>query len=202
MPFEKHHKYKFFETEWLTSHSVFLLVLYLALVKWRYIKMKRGWKMNWKNVSLTKENVDYYLKGLYDGTDGQYINLEVCFDKDDAYQMDLLRLALIQPQPISVLCKELLANHFSIKPSISLAQTHHLPPQPPVIQEHVVKEEVNPVAQHPTPTKQETQHPADYSLPPVTTTPVVIKTKKKKTKRTGGGAGLEALLRPNPDAIK
>lgn len=70
-------------------------------------------KEKWKNVSITPQNVDEYLTDLYNDTKAQYINQGVSFNKDDPYQMGLLRLALLEPQSFSGLCKQLMANYFA-----------------------------------------------------------------------------------------
>lgn len=80
-------------------------------------KMSR--KEKWRNVSITQDNVDQYLQDLYDATKGQYINQGVSFNKDDPYQMGLLRLALLEPHAFSGLCKQLLANYFKNKSVVS-----------------------------------------------------------------------------------
>lgn len=72
-------------------------------------------KAKWRNISITEENVDQYLQDLYDDTKGQYINQGVSFNKDDPYQMGLLKLALLEPQAFSGLCKQLLAHYFKNK---------------------------------------------------------------------------------------
>ncbi|WP_422659055.1 hypothetical protein ACK8P5_00445 [Paenibacillus sp. EC2-1] len=69
-------------------------------------------KLKWRNLSITQENVGEYLQDLYDETKGQYITQGVSFNKDDPYQMGLLRLALLEPQSFSGFCKHLLAKHF------------------------------------------------------------------------------------------
>jgi|GEM_PF-4290468 len=69
-------------------------------------------KQGWKCISLSEENVDTYIKGLYDGTKEQEIQLGVYFDKDDHNQMDLLRQALLETGSFSGLCKQLLINRF------------------------------------------------------------------------------------------
>lgn len=72
-------------------------------------------KVKWRNVSITPDNVDSYLQDLYDDTKAQYINQGVSFNKDDPYQMGLLRLTLLEPQAFSGLCKQLLAHYFKNK---------------------------------------------------------------------------------------
>lgn len=162
-------------------------------------------EMNWKNVSLIKENVDCYLKGLYDGADGQFINLKVCFDKDDLCQIDLLRLALLEPQAFSGLCKQLLAHHFSNRQQWVMAQPVHFQPETPVISEQSEyqkykspKDEVKPKL-----IVQEKQIPPAQQ-PPTPASPVATQTGfKKKPRRTGRTSiGLGALFQPNPDATK
>lgn len=72
-------------------------------------------KEKWKYVTVTSSNVDDYLNDLYHDTKAQHINQGVSFNKDDPYQMGLLRLALIEPQAFSGLCKKLLNLYFESK---------------------------------------------------------------------------------------
>lgn len=69
-------------------------------------------KAKWRNVSITSHNVDEYLEDLRNDTKGQFINQGVSINKDDPYQMGLLRLALLEPQSFSGFMKQLLADHF------------------------------------------------------------------------------------------
>lgn len=69
-------------------------------------------KLKWKNITLNQSNIDEYLQDLYDDTAGNYITQGVSFNKDDAYQMTLLRNSLITHGSFSGFIKSLLHAHF------------------------------------------------------------------------------------------
>ncbi len=69
-------------------------------------------KQKWRNTTLNKTNIDEYLQDLYNDTAGNYITQGVSFNKDDSFQMTLLRNALIAHGSFSGLIKNLLHNHF------------------------------------------------------------------------------------------
>jgi hypothetical protein len=75
--------------------------------------MKNNRKSEWKNVILTPDNIDEYMEYLYNKTKGQYITQGVSFNKDDAFQMDLLKKALLTHNSFSGLVKHLLSMYFS-----------------------------------------------------------------------------------------
>ncbi|MCM3635301.1 hypothetical protein [Paenibacillus camelliae] len=171
-------------------------------------------KVKWKNVSITASNVDDYLNDLYHDTKGQYINQGVSFNKDDPYQMGLLKLALLEPFAFSGLCKQLLANHFASKSQqavtgfqpqhVELQEIEGFVPKPQTYEsqiEHEINEENSAT---PTTIQQEekqssTVHSYKSSSKPVGSK---VKKKKKKNKVNESIEELEALLKPNPDANK
>jgi hypothetical protein len=67
----------------------------------------------WKGVPITEANVDEYLNDLANKSSGQYIIQGVSFNKNDAFQMALLRQALISSSTFSGFIKHLLAVHFN-----------------------------------------------------------------------------------------
>lgn len=69
-------------------------------------------KLKWRNITLNKANIDEYLLDLYNDTSGNYITQGVSFNKDDNYQMTLLRNALIAHGSFSGFIKNLLHTHF------------------------------------------------------------------------------------------
>ncbi|TVX86057.1 hypothetical protein [Paenibacillus agilis] len=70
-------------------------------------------KEKWRNHSLNPSNIDEYLTDLIEDTKSQYITQGVSFNKDDSYQMGLLKQALLQHSSFSGLMKHLLTQHFA-----------------------------------------------------------------------------------------
>lgn len=70
-------------------------------------------KEKWRNLSLNPTNIDEYLTDLIEDTKSQYITQGVSFNKDDSYQMGLLKQALLQHSSFSGLVKHLLTLYFS-----------------------------------------------------------------------------------------
>lgn len=75
-------------------------------------KQKINRKQKWRNITLNKANIDEYLQDLYNDTSGNYITQGVSFNKDDNFQMSLLRNALIAHGSFSGFVKTLLHAHF------------------------------------------------------------------------------------------
>ena len=75
-------------------------------------KQRINRKKKWRNITLNKANIDEYLKDLYNDTSGNYITQGVSFNKDDNFQMSLLRNALIAHGSFSGFVKSLLHAHF------------------------------------------------------------------------------------------
>lgn len=75
-------------------------------------KQRINRKQKWRNITLNKANIDEYLQDLYNDTSGNYITQGVSFNKDDNFQMSLLRNALIAHGSFSGFVKSLLHAHF------------------------------------------------------------------------------------------
>lgn len=69
-------------------------------------------KQKWKGVPLNHTNIDEYMKDLHNSTSGQYITQGVSFNKDDNFQMNLLKNALISHGSFSGFVKHILFTHF------------------------------------------------------------------------------------------
>lgn len=74
---------------------------------------KNNRKEKWRNVSLNHSNIDEYLVDLIEDTKGQYITQGVSFNKDDSFQMGLLKQAILDHSSFSGLVKHLLTMYFS-----------------------------------------------------------------------------------------
>ncbi|MGG4105171.1 hypothetical protein AAXB25_14740 [Paenibacillus lautus] len=70
-------------------------------------------KEKWRNVSINPSNIDDYLIDLIEDTKGQYITQGVSFNKDDSFQMGLLKHAILDHSSFSGLVKHLLTLYFS-----------------------------------------------------------------------------------------
>lgn len=70
-------------------------------------------KQKWRNILISDENIDEYMEDLYNDTKGQYINQGVSFNKDDLFQMNILKETLLSHGSFSSLVKHLLHAHFS-----------------------------------------------------------------------------------------
>ena len=69
-------------------------------------------KLKWRNTTLNSSNIDEYLQDLYDSTAGNYITQGVSFNKDDIFQMTLLKNVLVANGSFSGFIKQLLYAHF------------------------------------------------------------------------------------------
>lgn len=69
-------------------------------------------KLKWKGVPLNNKNIDEYMDDLYNDTKGQYITQGVSFNKDDNFQMNLLKNALLSHGSFSGFIKHLMYNYF------------------------------------------------------------------------------------------
>ncbi|SMG52210.1 hypothetical protein [Paenibacillus aquistagni] len=74
--------------------------------------MSKSRREKWRNLSLNSSNIDEYLTDLIEDTKSQYITQGVSFNKDDSYQMGLLKQALLQHSSFSGLVKHLLTLYF------------------------------------------------------------------------------------------
>ncbi|OME54001.1 hypothetical protein BSK59_15585 [Paenibacillus odorifer] len=161
---------------------------------------KTSRKDKWRNVSLNESNIDHYLLDLIEDTKGQYITQGVSFNKDDSFQMGLLRQAILNHSSFSGLVKHLLTLYFSgqsVQPNIH----HAVPQQQNTIQEFVppVREEIV-VVKHDTPiirTLPRQEQPKQE--PPKETRPTRTRSTSGSGKRTGKGLG--GFLSANPNAI-
>lgn len=73
---------------------------------------KKWRKEKWQNRVLTSDNIDDYMQDLYDDTKGQYITQGVSFNKDDVFQMNLLKQALLSHGSFSGFIKHLMHSYF------------------------------------------------------------------------------------------
>lgn len=73
-------------------------------------------KDKWRNVSINPSNIDEYIIDLIEDTKGQYITQGVSFNKDDSFQMGLLKHAILDHSSFSGLVKHLLTLYFSGQP--------------------------------------------------------------------------------------
>lgn len=69
-------------------------------------------KQKWKGIPLNRTNIDEYMDDLYDDTKGQYITQGVSFNKDDNFQMNLLKNALLAHGSFSGFVKHLMFSYF------------------------------------------------------------------------------------------
>lgn len=162
---------------------------------------KNSRKDKWRHVSLNPTNIDEYLYDLIEDTKGQYITQGVSFNKNDTFQMGLLKQAILDHSSFSGLVKHLLTLYYSGQlvqspqaPTASIYnQTNHSSSYSG-IQEYIppVRKEQDPetkisqvkdvVADKVEDNEVQTQQPRPRSVP--------------KKKLTGGGA----FLRTNPNA--
>jgi hypothetical protein len=76
------------------------------------MKKKSNRRAKWRNIILTPENIDEYIEDLCNDVKGQYITQGVSFNKNDQFQMNLLKQALLTHKSFSVFVKHLLAMYF------------------------------------------------------------------------------------------
>jgi hypothetical protein len=98
------------------------------------------WKDKWKNISLNQNNIDEYMTDLVSNTKGQYITQGVTFNKDDPYQLALLKAALLDHTAFSSLVRHLLNMYFTsgTVESTFAAQVNNIKPLAPVHIEPVI----------------------------------------------------------------
>lgn len=70
-------------------------------------------KDKWRNTFITDGNVDEYVQDLCNDTKGRYINQGVSFNKNDSFQMDILKQVFLSHGSFSSLVKHLLHAHFT-----------------------------------------------------------------------------------------
>lgn len=73
----------------------------------------KQFRAKWKNIPLTPVNVDEYLTDLGSKFAGDYITQGVSFNKQDPYQMDLLRQALLTHGTFSGFIKHMMSVYFN-----------------------------------------------------------------------------------------
>lgn len=86
--------------------------------------MSRNRKEKWRNLSLNPANIDEYLTDLVKDTKSQYITQGVSFNKDDSYQMGLLKQTLLQHSSFSGLVKHLLMQYFHSQNTTHIGSSH------------------------------------------------------------------------------
>lgn len=89
--------------------------------------MRSDLRKKWRNRIITPSNIDEYMKDLYEGTPGQYVTLGVSFNKDDHFQMELIKQARLTHKSFSGLVKHLLFMYFSQQNAFQ-KNTLHQPP--------------------------------------------------------------------------
>lgn len=77
------------------------------------MQKKNSRKEKWRNVSINPSNIDEYMIDLIEDTKGQYITQGVSFNKDDSFQMGLLKQSILNHSSFSGLVKHLLTVYFS-----------------------------------------------------------------------------------------
>lgn len=77
-------------------------------------------KDKWRNTFITDGNVDEYVQDLCNDTKGRYINQGVSFNKNDSFQMDILKQVFLSHESFSSLVKHLLHQHFKTDKSSTL----------------------------------------------------------------------------------
>jgi hypothetical protein len=76
------------------------------------MKKNDDFKKKWRNRILTPENIDEYIDDLRKHKKSRYVTLGVSFNKEDNFQMNLLKQALLTHKSFSVFIKHLLAMYF------------------------------------------------------------------------------------------
>ena len=165
-------------------------------------------KLKWKGVHLNNKNIDEYMDDLYNDTKGQYITQGVSFNKDDNFQMNLLKNALLSHGSFSGFIKHLMYSHFErnnrLDESIWLPNSNEFSPPPAptqeskndnpeqvveVTQEFLVQDDAeeqdNPVS--PAPIQQESQDGNSVGQQ-------INTQRKRKIKIKGGGSLNDAIL--------
>lgn len=66
----------------------------------------------WQGIPLNHTNIDEYMQDLRNETSGQYIAQAVSFNKDDNFQMNLLKNVLLSNGSFGGFVKQLLFTHF------------------------------------------------------------------------------------------
>lgn len=92
-------------------------------------------KDKWRNTFITDGNVDEYVQDLCNDTKGRYINQGVSFNKNDSFQMDILKKVFLSHESFSSLVKHLLHQHFKTNEPATINQSF-------VLKDMVVKEKV------------------------------------------------------------
>lgn len=164
---------------------------------------KKSRKIKWKGVALNHSNIDEYMKDLQEETAGQYITQGVSFNKDDNFQMNLLKNSILAHGSFSGFVKHLLYAHFEKNGSIDNsvwqpntvvdskereeAVSQPSPSPAPPVNSNVV-EEVPKVVE---PVEQTTKNPVVEPIVTDKPTPVVVKPTTRRKKKN-----LDAFVTP------
>lgn len=166
-------------------------------------------KTKWRGIILNKNNIDEYMNDLYEDTKGQYITQGVSFNKNDTFQMNLLKNALISHGSFSGFVKHLMHSYFEKNNEntgdvwIPNPTTEEVAP-PPVVE--AIQEQEESIEQPDIVVEVEVEKPQQevQPTPPVSlvvSEETVKDTKNKENKRkplirNGAGSLSEALLKP------
>ncbi|EJW14044.1 hypothetical protein M5X00_26485 [Paenibacillus alvei] len=165
-------------------------------------------KEKWRNQSLNPSNIDEYLTDLIEDTKGQYITQGVSFNKDDSYQIGLLKQALLQHSTFSGLVKHLLTQYFSGQQAQQMMVNPNFVPMPFSHTREIQQHESAPIAQQQQQEQVATEKQAIPVVKQENNKPQAPRQPQQKKQEGQGGrkrvtpsrpAG-GGLLAPNPNA--
>lgn len=166
-------------------------------------------KQKWKGIPLNKTNIDEYMDDLYADTKGQYITQGVSFNKDDNFQMNLLKNALLAHGSFSGFVKHLMFNYFEDNdrlddsiwiPNERVSNTPQSPTPPTVLQQQqteVVETTSTQAEQLPQVAQDEVKEQEKPVPSPTTPQATNLKSVIKRPKMANGGSLKNALMESN-----
>ena len=103
-------------------------------------------RKRWKGILLNEQNIDEYMDDLINDTKGQFITQGVSFNKNDPFQMTLLKNALISHGSFSGFVKHLMFTYFeknnSFQENAWKPKESETLPAPPPTQKTIEQDEI------------------------------------------------------------